>query len=134
MSDPTIQFVGQKLDEITAKLDSMTESIKALINAIVKTNEGLGDNVKKLTETIERYTDTMTERSRDDFEHSRELLTDVSREITILRQSTGADQVIRVNQALSEMLSLLQGAINPDMIQQQLAEITQFIKSYGGSK
>ncbi|MFX1297317.1 MAG: hypothetical protein ACFFD2_20990 [Promethearchaeota archaeon] len=129
-----IQVIGQKLDGIIAKIDLMVETITGLASTVEKTGNGLRDYVKKLAETIERYTDTMTERSKEDFELSRDVLDKISREIITLRRITGTDQIINITNALNQLLTLLQGAINPDLIQQQLYEITTFIKNYGGVK
>lgn len=133
MSDPT-QVLGKRLDDITMKLDAMADGITALLNAIQKTNEGLGENVKKLTEIIEKYTDSMTERLKDDFEQSRGNITAVNQAIGQLTKVTGADQIMRIDQGLRGILQLLQQSIDPNRIQTQLAEISQFIKMYGGQK
>ena len=131
MSDP-VQVLGKKLDDVIDRLESMTAGITALINAIQKTNEWLGENVKLLTATIEGYTDTMTQRLEQDFEQSRDQILAVSGAITSLTRVTGTDQIMRINQALTSILSLLQQAIDPNRIQVQLGEIAQFIKMHGG--
>ena len=131
MSDD-VQIVGKKLDEITVKLDSLSQSIAMLINTLQKTNEELGQNVKTLTESVEKYVDITTESSKVDFEHSRENILQVSNEITMLSRMTGADQMMRINQALNGILSVLQQTIDPNKIQAQLYEISQFIKEHGG--
>jgi hypothetical protein len=95
-------------------------------------NEELGENVKKLVETIDKYTDTNNQRSTEDFEITRNYINDITREITILNQATGIDQLMRMNKALNGILSLLEQNIDPNSIQEKLAEITQFIKQYGG--
>lgn len=133
MSDP-VQVLGKRLDDITMKLDAMADGITALLNAIQKTNEGLGENVKKLTEIIEKYTDSMTERLKEDFEQSRGNITAVNQAIGQLTKVTGADQIMRIDQGLRGILQLLQQSIDPNRIQTQLAEISQFIKMYGGQK
>ena len=133
MSDP-VQVLGKRLDDITMKLDAMADGITALLNAIQKTNEGLGENVKKLTEIIGKYTDSMTERLKDDFEQSRGNITAVNQAIGQLTKVTGADQIMRIDQGLRGVLQLLQQSIDPNRIQTQLAEISQFIKMYGGQK
>ena len=133
MSDP-VQVLGKRLDDITMKLDAMADGITALLNAIQKTNEGLGENVKKLTEIIGKYTDSMTERLKNDFEQSRGNITAVNQAIGQLTKVTGADQIMRIDQGLRGVLQLLQQSIDPNRIQTQLAEISQFIKMYGGQK
>lgn len=133
MNDP-VKALGQKLDEIIMKLEAMGEGIAALMGVLEKTNQGLGENVKQLTETIERYTDTMTERLKEDFEQSRGSIATVTTQINSLKQATGTEQIIRINQALNGILTLLQQTINPSVIQGQLSEIKQFIKMYGGQK
>jgi len=133
MSDP-VQVLGKRLDDITMKLDAMADGITALLNAVQKTNEGLGENVKKLSEIIGKYTDSMTDRLKDDFEQSRGNITAVNQAIGQLTKVTGADQIMRIDQGLRGILQLLQQSIDPNRIQTQLAEISQFIKMYGGQK
>jgi len=133
MSDP-VQVLGKRLDDITMKLDAMADGITAMLNAIQKTNEGLGENVKKLTEIIEKYSVSMTDRLKDDFEQSRGDITAVNQAIGQLTKVTGADQIMRIDQGLRGILQLLQQSIDPNRIQTQLAEISQFIKMYGGQK
>lgn len=133
VSDP-VQVLGRKLDDIIMKLEGMAEGITAMINEIHTTNEGLGENVKKLAETLENYTDKMTEGLKGDFDSSRSKISEVTREINSLTRVTGTDQIMRINQALNGLLGVLQQAINPNMIQAQLNEISQFIRMYGGQK
>ncbi|MHA1648901.1 MAG: hypothetical protein ACTSYB_01815 [Candidatus Helarchaeota archaeon] len=132
--DDQMRFVGQKLDEITDKLDALNENIAGLINTITTTGQEIGENVKKLAEIIEKYTDSVMEQSKESFDRSRNQLLEISREINTLKRVTGIDQLMRMNTALQEILTLLQNSINPDQIQNQLFEISQFIKLQGGSK
>ncbi len=129
-----MRFVGQKLDEITDKLDALNENIAGLVNTITTTGQEIGENVKKLAEIIEKYTDSVMEQSKESFDRSRNQLLEISREINTLKRVTGIDQLMRMNTALQEILTLLQNSINPDQIQNQLFEISQFIKLQGGSK
>jgi len=132
--DDQMRFVGQKLDEITDKLDALNENIAGLVNTITTTGQEIGENVKKLAEIIEKYTDSVMEQSKESFDRSRNQLLEISREINTLKRVTGIDQLMRMNTALQEILTLLQNSINPDQIQNQLFEISQFIKLQGGSK
>ncbi len=131
MSDP-MQLLGRKLDEITKKLDFMTDSIEKLASTTQSLNEELGTNLKKLAETIDRYTDSINQHSTDDFEITRKSISEVTKEISSLNQATGIEQVMRVNQALNGIVTLLDRAIDPNSIQAKLSEITDFIKLYGG--
>ena len=129
-----MRVVGQKLDEITSKLDAMTKAIAGLVDEIKQTGEGLVGGIAKLTEILEKDIEIVTQRSKEGFDESRSQLMAVTREMDTLRRVTGTDQMLRVNNALNQLLSLLSNAIDPNKIQQQLFEISQFIKSYGGSK
>lgn len=133
MSDP-VQVLGKKLDDIIIKLEGMADGITALLNGIEKTNQGLGENVKRLTEAIENYTDSMTERLKEDFERSRGNIARVTQAINQLTQVTGTDQIMRIDQGLKGILQLLQQSIDPNRIQMQLNEIMQFMSMYGGRK
>ena len=132
--DGSMQVVGQKLDEITMKLNAMTEGIAILAEEIKKSREELSQDVEKLADTLDKYIDILTESSRESFDKSRNQLLHISDEINTLTKATGIAQIVRVNNSLTQLLSLLQGAIDPNRIQQQLLEITQFIKSVGGGR
>lgn len=129
-----MDLIGRKLDEITQKLDTITDTIGNLITSTKSVNEDLGENVKKLVDAVEKYSDTINQRSNEDFELTRNLINDVTKEINTLNQATGIDQLMRMNQALSGILSLLEQNIDPNSIQEKLLEITQFIKQSGGRK
>jgi flagellar biosynthesis regulator FlaF len=131
MSD-AMQQLGKKLDEITQKLDIMTDGITKLTSTTQSLNEELGANLQKLAETIDRYIDSINQHSTDDFEITRKSIAQVTKEINSLNQATGIEQLMRVNQALTGLLSLLSQAVDPNSIQAKLSEITAFIKSYGG--
>ncbi|MDD1778719.1 MAG: hypothetical protein LUQ65_11185 [Candidatus Helarchaeota archaeon] len=133
MSD-AMQQLGRKLDDITKKLDLMTESIGKLTSTTQGLNEELGVNLKKLAETIDKYTDSINQHSTDDFELTRKSIAEVTKEISSLNQATGIEQIMRVNQTLTGILSLLSQAADPNSIQAKLSEITAFIKLYGGQK
>jgi pyrroloquinoline quinone (PQQ) biosynthesis protein C len=85
-----------------------------------------------LAETIDRYIDSVNQHSTDDFEITRKSIAEVTKEINSLNQATGIEQILRVNQALNGLVSLLSKAVDPNSIQAKLAEITDFIKFYGG--
>lgn len=129
-----MNIVGQKLDEITMKLDGMTDAITGLGNIIQKNTQDLGEMMTKLTAIIEKYTDTITERSKQGFDESRANLMEVSKEIGTLRSVTGIDQIMRFNNAIKQILMLLEKTIDPNAIQRQLVEISQFMRSVGGMK
>jgi len=129
-----MQIVGKKLDDITVKLDSVANAVAMLVNELQKTNQELGENAKKLSESVEHYADAITQRSLNDFEQSKNNIMKVSTEITNFSRMTGSDQIVRINQSLNAILAVLEKAINPDQIQSQLFEITQFIKNQGGGK
>ena len=131
MSD-AMQQLGRKLDDITKKLDLMTNSIEQLVGTTKSLNEELGTNITKLAETIDRYIDSVNQHSTDDFEITRKSIAEVTKEINSLNQATGIEQILRVNQALNGLVSLLSKAVDPNSIQAKLAEITDFIKLYGG--
>jgi methyl-accepting chemotaxis protein len=131
MSD-AMQQLGRKLDDITKKLDLMTNSIEQLVGTTKSLNEELGTNITKLAETIDRYIDSVNQHSTDDFEITRKSIAEVTKEINSLNQATGIEQILRVNQALNGLVSLLSKAVDPNSIQAKLAEITDFIKFYGG--
>jgi len=131
MSD-AMQQLGRKLDDITKKLDLMTNSIEQLVSTTKSLNEELGTNIVKLAETIDRYIDSINQHSTDDFEITRKSIAEVTKEINSLNQATGIEQIFRVNQALNGLVSLLSKAVDPTSIQTKLAEITEFIKLYGG--
>jgi len=127
-----MRVIGQKLDEITMKLSAMTEGIAVLAEEIKKSREELGQDVEKLADTLDKYIDILTESSKESFDKSRNQLIEISDEINTLTRTTGVGQIVRMNTALNQLLSLLQSAIDPNKIQQQLFEITEFIKSVGG--
>lgn len=127
-----MQQLGRKLDDITKKLDLMTNSIEQLVGTTKSLNEELGTNITKLAETIDRYIDSVNQHSTDDFEITRKSIAEVTKEINSLNQATGIEQILRVNQALNGLVSLLSKAVDPNSIQAKLAEITDFIKFYGG--
>lgn len=131
MSD-AMQQLGRKLDDITKKLDLMTNGIEQLVSTTKSLNEELGTNISKLAETIDRYIDSINQHSTDDFEITRKSIAEVTKEINSLNQATGIEQIFRVNQALNGLVSLLSKAVDPTSIQTKLAEITEFIKLYGG--
>lgn len=133
MSD-SMQQLSRKLDEITKKLDFMTESINSLASTTHSLNDELGANLKKLAETIDKYIDAINQHSTDDFEVTRKSIVEVTREINSLNQATGIEQLMRVNQSLNGILSLLSQSVDPNSIQAKLSEIAAFIKSYGGQK
>ncbi|MFX1297483.1 MAG: hypothetical protein ACFFD2_21860 [Promethearchaeota archaeon] len=132
--DESMQDINQKLNTIIMKLDTMIGSITGLTKEIQKTSSDFIINIKQLTKSIEKDIDIMTEHSREGFEHSREQLIEVTKEINILRRITGTGQIFRANQALIQILTLLERAIDPNAIQKQLNEILQFIKVYGEVK
>jgi len=129
-----MDLLGRKLDEITQKLDGIKDTIENLVAGMKGMNEELGENVKKLIETIEKYADTTNQRSSEDFELTRKFINDITKEINTLNQATGIDQLMRMNQALNGILSLLEQNIDPNSIQEKLLEVTQFIKQYRGRK